>query len=168
MIPHDYLNALDALPSFVQMDKLAWVCNSAEFHPTLYSRLPATEAPRFLLWVEPQISEPLPTLDNIERLVVIASQPLACILPERKGWQDAPRGMRVGGLRGLKRELRRKGWQLSAEHHFHTVQSIILNMLSQRVRQPARADQLHFAARQRYATAAPAFATVSLTVYERL
>ena len=167
MLPLDYFNALDALPSFVEMDALGWVCSSAEFHPTLHSRIPTTTTPHFLLWVEPQIDEPLPVFNNIRRLIIITSQPLARVLPERKGWRDAPLGIRWLGQRQIKQKVQSAGWRVSAEHHFHTIRSIALNLLSQRVPQPARADQLQFAARQRYTTNAPAFATVVLTVYDR-
>ena len=170
MLPLEYQIALDVLPSFVSMSETGWICQVDAFYPELQNRLPHVPAPQYLVWIEPQMAEPLPSLNNIQRLILIASRPLARILPERKAWQDDSVGLRWRGTSRFQQPLRQEGWHAVATHHFHTLQSIILNRASEqltRIGQPARADRWQFAARQRYATSNRAIATASLFVYER-
>lgn len=162
MIPHEYHNALDALPSFVAMDSVRWVCGSAELRPLLQARLSSNNETsierKSVVWVEPQVGEGVPEAG--ERLIVIASLPLMRLVPERRGWGDAP----MGGWR-VKKMLRRAGWGISAEYRFHTLTSILLNTLAGRMGQTARADRWRFAARLRYIGRPPLPGTLALTVW---
>ncbi|MGB1249178.1 MAG: hypothetical protein ACPG8W_00985 [Candidatus Promineifilaceae bacterium] len=160
MVPHEYVNALDALPSFVDMTQVGWVCKSAELHTLMATRFPNASQSRHLVWMEPQEGERPPFA--CEKLVVIAALPLMRLIPERRGWRDAP----VGAWR-LRRLLRRHGWRISAEYRFHTCTSILLNMLAQQLEQkgqPARADRWQFAGRLRYVSQFPIPSTLALMV----
>jgi hypothetical protein len=132
--------------------------------------------PTSILWVEPRADDwqtELATLAGTLRLgaplMVIASRPLARLLPERRAWGGQPLGMRPGGIGRLRRALTGVGLALEASYGIHSAAAIGLNILSRpagRLGRPDLADQLHFAARLRYCTAGPlaALSTVALLI----
>ncbi len=169
MIPYEYVNALDALPSFSPMMQLRWRCSVDELRSLLNERVPNVAQAPNLVWVEPQVGESLPIDPSLERLIVIASCPLMRLIPERREWQDAPLGMARGGLRRLNGELSQAGWQLEHAFRFHTLSSIGLNLLGQqmaRVGQPARADRWQMKARLHYVGKPPMPGSLGLLVFD--
>lgn len=111
------------------------------------------------IWLEPMRNDwkgqiyRLGFLAEGANLLVITSQSLARILPERQGWQGQPLGLYPGGLRQLSRALKKSGFRLERRYGLHTPLSIGLNFLSgrlDRLSQKALADRIYFAARLHY------------------
>jgi hypothetical protein len=108
------------------------------------------------LWVEPQIDgwkEDIGTLGNCESVVLVASRPMARLIPE--GWKAASLGMRPGGTAKLIRSLHNSGFVVDSRYGVHTLASIGLNFLSRFANvfgRPDLADRLGFSARLHYCT----------------
>ncbi len=160
LAPQEYRYALDACAGLLANTPPLVINNLPELTGEIQQRFPVTdESVTGAIWLEPmrldwsgQIKK-LENLANGAPLLVIASQPLARILPERRGWQGQPVGLRPGGLGQLRRALQRSGFSLSARYGLHTPLSIGLNLLSgrlDRLGQKALADRVYFAARLRY------------------
>jgi hypothetical protein len=167
---HEYINALDALPSFVDLRAVQLICQTQQLDPLVLHYFPSNiQQPNQTVWLEPQIGEPLPNLSDSQRLAIIMARPLARLLPERRGWTDAPLGFQWKGSVWLRRQMRGAGWRFSAEYRFHTLRSVVLNgmgHLCERFERPAQADRWQFAARQQYIAQPPAIATLSLLIYD--
>lgn len=116
------------------------------------------------LWVEPLSDNWQAELDDIAsalavggRLVLVASRPLAHLLPGQ--WMGCePLGRRFGGLLRFRNAMRARGLSVEAEYGLHSVPAIFLNMLAGSVTRwgrPDLGDRLHFASRLYYCTAGP-------------
>lgn len=179
LAPLDYRYALDAARTrFAPHATPAIRCNVTELDAELRQRFARESASigHGLLWIEPpatswrvELSELTQHLPAGAPLVVIASQPLARMVPERRTWSGDPLGMQITGINQLLRALLRGGLRIEARHGIHTAASIALSQVSQqaaRLGRPDLGDRLHFAARLRYCTQGPqaALATVGLIV----
>jgi hypothetical protein len=175
LTPLDYRYALDAamaalpggvtplvlcdvpeLASEVQQRLSSWIVNG----PTM-AALWANDWRTNLAWL-------VSRLPVGATLAVIASRPLARLLPERRAWAGNPLGLRRGGIRSFGQTLRRSGFRLEA-YGIHSAHAIGLSLLSQQLTRwgkPDIGDRLHFAARQRYCTTGPlaALSTVALLI----
>jgi hypothetical protein len=182
-VPLDYCYALDgARLALADGGTPLILCRIAQLDDEIRRRFSATtgnDIPGGALWVEPQRSDWFADLAALSRtltsnatLAVIASQPLARMLPERRAWAGAPIGMRPGGISALRRALRRAGFQLSVQYGLHVPLAIgtsLLGQIAQRLGRPDIGDRLHFAARARYCVtgAQAAFGTVALLVAKK-
>lgn len=183
LAPLEYRCALDAALAVLGTSSPLLICRADELLAEVRQRLTDEGQPQPAamagLWVEPLTTSwraDLATfagrLANGAPLLIVASQPLARRLPERKGWAGQPLGMRPGGIARLSAALRRAGFVIGARHGFHSAVAVGLHALSRRAERHGRpdlADQLHFAARLRYRSAGTmaAFATVALLVARR-
>jgi hypothetical protein len=100
-------------------------------------------------------------------LVVVASRPLARILPERHSWRGHPLGLTPGGVGRLRRALTQAGLTLDAIYGFHAAPAVGFGLMSRLVAgwgRPDLGDRLHFAARLRYCATGhlAAWSTVAL------
>jgi hypothetical protein len=178
--PLDYRYALDGALA-VLGGRVAPVvrCRVPELEDEIGWRIPrAAElgAATAALWVEPQAGDWQAELDELaralpqgSRLAIVASRPLARLIPERRSWGGQPLGLRPGGIGRLARAVWRAHFRLEASYGFHSPLAIGTSLLSQwaeRLGRPDLGDQLHFAARGRYCVTGPlaALATVALLV----
>lgn len=180
LAPLDYRAALDAAMPLLA-PSAGVICNRPELVGEVRQRLPHWQRGPVAaaLWVEPltatwqaDLALLTATLSRQARLVVVASRPLALLLPECRGWPQTGLGATCGGLRRLRAGLRRAGLRTEASYGFHTLQSMVLNLLSaraDRLGRPDLADRLHFAARLAYCARGPlaAGATVALLVVRK-
>ncbi|HEY0606514.1 MAG TPA: hypothetical protein VGD58_26555 [Herpetosiphonaceae bacterium] len=179
LAPLDYRYALDAARTlFVPHAAPVIRCNVAELDAEVRQRFArqSTSIEHGALWIEPLAASWRAELNDLTAqlpagapLVVIASQPLARLVPERRTWGGEPLGMQLTGINVLLRALRNARLRIEARHGIHTAASIALSQVSQqaaRLRRPDLGDRLHFAARLRYCTHGPlaALATVGLVV----
>lgn len=181
LAPLEYRYALDAAMALLAGAAPLTVCHVAALWPELQQRVPNAPSSHAnaAVWVEPQAHSWNGELDGLMRglssnatLLVVASQPLARLLPERRGWDDDPLGMRVGGMRALLRGLARAGFGVRERHGLHGIESIALNALAAQAARRGRtalADRLGFAARLRYRSAGrtAGLGTVALLVARR-
>ena len=131
---------------------------------------------RALVWIEPsartwesQLSALKAGSKPCAGLVVVASRPLAALLPERRGWPGDPLGSHPGGIDRLTRALGAHGFEVLENHGIHSLKAIALSRLGtfcEWVDRPDLADRLHFAARRDYRVrgALAPLATVGLLV----
>ncbi|HEY0734049.1 MAG TPA: hypothetical protein VGD69_04015 [Herpetosiphonaceae bacterium] len=179
LAPLDYRYALDAARTLFAPHAAPLIrCNVAELDAEVRQRFAreSTSIGHGALWIEPLADSWRAELKNLAEqlpagapLVVIASQPLGRMVPERRSWSGAPLGMQLTGIYVLLRALRSAGLKIEARHGIHTAASIALSQASQqaaRLGRPDLGDRLHFAARLRYCTHGPlaALATVGLVV----
>jgi hypothetical protein len=173
LAPLDYRYALDAAITLFPPHTTPRVhCNIAalkgevrhRFHPWNNT----ASGPPAALWVEPMRGswqEEIHTLLSPSHgatlgaaLVVIASRPMARLLPECQEWgnQEAL-GFSPFGISRLRRGLQQAGWHIEQEFGIHSLPSVLLNTLSLRVapHRPSLGDRLHFAARLYYCTTGP-------------
>jgi len=178
LAPLDYRYALDAALTLLdRTGPLRVVSNLPALDGEIRQRITAADqvAPASAaLWVEPLADTWPAELATLTRqikpdatLAVIASRPLARLIPERRSWQARALGTQLTGLRTLRRGLRRAGYHISAEYGIHSALSIGLSLLSQQLERRGRpdlGDRLHFAARLRYCATGPqtALSTVAL------
>lgn len=180
LAPLDYRYALDAAMTLLPATAPPLLCcNAPALEAEVRQRIPqratrhkATAA----LWIEPLHTTWRADLRRLSRslapggtLVIVASQPLARLVPERRAWSEQPLGMRVRGLAPLWQTLRLAGFTLDRPHGMHSLHSIMMHMLSrqcERWGRPDLGDRLHFAARLQYRVHGPwaTFATVTLRV----
>lgn len=179
LAPLDYRYALDAARTLFAPHATPLIrCNVAELDPEVSQRFARESASieHGVLWIEPlaaswrvELKELAEQLPAGAPLVVIASQPLARLVPERRSWSGLPLGMQLTGVNQLLRAMRDAGLKIKARHGIHTATSIALSQISRqlaRLRRPELGDRLHFAARLRYRAHGPlaALATVGLLV----
>src|SRR6185369_1382386 len=109
LAPLEYRYALDAAMSFVGRRAAPIVrCELDLLEAEIRQRLPCwADTPRAAsaLWAEPQADSWPAGLEALAgaiahggTLVVVASRPLARILPERRGWPGRPLGLLPGGV----------------------------------------------------------------------
>lgn len=169
--PLDYRYALDALMArLAQPANLLVHCNLPELEDELRQRAllasltnirRSTDKAQAGLWIEPltgswqtDLNEFSTQLPKNAPLIIIASRPLARLLPERRQWTAvAPLAMQTGGLNKLRRAVVKAGFKIETQHGMHTVAAIGLNSFGQqlnRLNRPELADRCHFAARLHY------------------
>ena len=180
LAPLDYRYALDAaIAIFGGTAQTLIQCSVPALSAEINQRFPDYEATtsRQCLWVEPLVADWQTKLAHINtateqgtKLIIIASQPLARLLPERRTWPGAPLGMRWNGLSQLHQALKQQRFQPQQRYGIHTVTSIIYHTLSrqwERFGRPDVADRVHYAARLHYCTQSPLrrLATVGLEVW---
>jgi len=160
----EYRYALDAImPMLAEQENLLIRCNVPQLMNEVTQRLPISDQvhhAEIALWVEPlrltwrdELAAISERLSHSSLLIIVASRPLARLLPERQAWQGEPLGMQVRGLSHLCTELRQMGWVLERQDGIHSLQSIVLNQLSglmSRLGRVAFADRLEFSARLHY------------------
>jgi hypothetical protein len=179
LAPLDYRYALDAARTLFAPHTTPLIrCNVAELDPEVSQRFVRESASieHGVLWIEPlavswrvEMKELVDQLPTGAPLVVIASQPLARLVPERRSWSGTPLGMQITGVNQLLRAMRDSGLRIEAQHGIHSAASIALSQISHqaaRLRRPDLGDRLHFAARLRYRAQGrlAALATVGLLV----
>jgi hypothetical protein len=175
--PLEYCVALDAAAAYLSgAGPVRLSCGEAALEIGARQRVEGWESqePTVGLWVEPRREDwgeemvryalALPTG---ARLAVVASRPLARLLPERRGWRDDALGLAYGGAGHMARGLRGSGFRLEARYGVHTLASILLNALgrlAERRARPDLADRLSAAARLAYTTDGPlaGFSTVAI------
>ncbi len=178
--PLDYRYGLDAAMAVLAHRGPPLVCcGVAELRPEIAQRIPSTTSEsgaEAALWVEPlhenwraDLARLADNLTGGAVLVVLASRPLARLVPERRHWQGVPLGMQVGGIARLCRALRRAGLRIEQQYGIHAAGAIGLSMAGQFVTRRGRldlGDRLQFAARLRYCTSGPlaGLSTVALLV----
>ena len=187
LAPLDYRFALDAaMPLLAGPAPPLVRCSVPELAAEIEQRLPqviaavgVASAPA-ALWVEPpatgwraDLRVFAAALPPGAPLVIIASRPLARLLPERRSWPGRPLGLTWGGVERLCRALSRGGFALEARHGVHSAVAIGLSLIGQavaRMGHPRHGDRLHFAARLHYRTTGPfaALATVALLLARRV
>jgi hypothetical protein len=164
LAPLDYRYALDAsMPTLARVQSLRVRCHVPQLLREIRQRIPGcSEEPvvEAALWVEPMLDTWREDLKALAhglpaggQLVVIASQPLARLLPERAGWCGQPVVLALSGMIRLQRALAHTGFILEASYGVHALSAIGLNLLGQQMARRGRADlgdRLHFAARLRY------------------
>lgn len=181
LAPLDYRYALDAaMSTFSGAFQPMIFCQAPALHAEVSQRFPhPAEIFPFpaALWIEP-IKDTWKTdlLHLVQRLqeqaflVVVASQPLARLLPERASWHEQPFCMLPGGMNTLSRALRSKGYIQQEIYGMHSMVAIGLNTIShqfERLGRPDIGDRLHFQARLHYCkegALAAAFSTVALLI----
>jgi hypothetical protein len=180
LAPLDYRYALDAAMSVLaRKAALAIRCNAPELAGEVYQRIPLRIEARVAsaaLWIEPltdtwpaELQALAGALPAGAPLVVVASRPLARLLPERRAWSGQPLGFRPSGIGRLGRALPRAGLALQASYGIHSASSIGLSLLGRQIAHlghPDLGDRLHFAARLRYCVSGPlaALSTVALLI----
>lgn len=112
------------------------------------------------LWIEPLADGWQAELDLLAKelpcsapLVLIASRPLARVLPGRPIWTRQPIGFHPTGIRQLQRALNRGSFTLQGTYGIHSISAMGLDLISRIMEWRGRTDlgdRLHFAARLRY------------------
>ncbi len=181
--PLEYRLALDAAMSVLaQAEAPRVICNVTALTEEVRQRIlgqaesgPTTAA----LWVEPVVATYQSELIGLSHmlipgawLAIVASRPLARIIPERRGWDINPLGLRPQGLGLLRQALARSGLKVVANYGIHSASAMGLNLLGQgveRLGRPDLADRLNFAARLAYCTTGPlvSLATVALLIAQK-
>lgn len=179
LAPLDYGLALDAAAaSLAEYGPPYALCGCRELIGELHQRFaqPPTLPARCAVWVEPDERDWLHNLDQIGvslvrggLLAIVASRPLARLLPERRGWSARPIGVVPGGILRLRSALKAGGLRPLIERGFHSPAAIALvglSRLATAAGQDARADRLRAAARMAYIVTRPtaALTTVALIV----
>jgi hypothetical protein len=176
--PLDYRSALDAIsPLYQGQTAPVVICNLPELANELENRFCDEPGPSCLasvIWIEPLVETWNRELRDLSArlaedgtLYIIASRPLARLLPERRAWTGNPLGLRFSGSWKLHAALRQAGFDIHSRYGFHGLQSIGLNLIGAvlvRLGRADLADRLQFAARLRYCTRGvlSGFSTVSL------
>jgi hypothetical protein len=161
--PLDYRYAIDAVIPLLDGQVPLVCCGVAELEAEIRQRIPRwseVRPARAALWVEPLAETWQANLQMLSGrlhpgalLAVIASRPLARLLPERRSWRGRPLGLEPGGIGKMRRALVESGYVIEASYNVHTLFAIALNAFSRladRVGRHEVGDRLHFAARLRY------------------
>jgi len=167
----DYRYALDAaMVSLYRFDAVLVRCHKASLQAEVSQRLLAKEGRNggmAGLWIEPLVAtwekdlqEFQSSLSRGSLLVIIASRPLARLLPVADHTTPSM-GMTVGGMRRLRQGLQKADFCVESCYGVHTLNSIVWNqagLWASRWHRPDIGDRLQFAARLRYhATGRSAF-----------
>jgi hypothetical protein len=162
LAPLEYRYALDAALTLVPDRRRVRVqCNLAALQADVAARIAdTTQSATAVLWIEPlqqtwkqemqQLAAELPLGGT---LLMLASHPLAGLLPERADWREQPLGIQPAGIRQLRQAFRQLGLRMQARYGVHSLSSISWNMLShaaQRIARPDLADRLRATAQQHY------------------
>lgn len=178
LAPLDYRYALDAARTLIRSDQSCVRCDVPELIDEVIQRFPhRSKTPTHgALWIEPLRRSWRATLAALAAdlppgapLIIIASRPLARLIPERRGWSGDPLGMRLRGITLLQQALTRSGVVMTDHYGIHSLTAIATSMIGQqldRIGRPDLADRFGFAARLRYCTAGPirSLSTVALIV----
>lgn len=178
LAPLEFRYALDAvMPLLGKKAPLILRCGSPNLLFEVKGRLPwCSEAGNgaAALWIEPQRSDWEAQCRDLGQslaggapLAIIASRPLARLLPERRYWGGDPLGSQPWGVERLSGALSQCGFSLRSTFGIHSVQSISINFLSRclsRLGRPAMGDRLGFAARMRYCVTGPLAALSTLAL----
>ena len=180
LAPLDYRYALDASMAVLGGKAAPTVlCNAPELACEVRQRIPSwggVERAGAALWVEPLVDTWRAELATLRSalpgdapLAVIASRPLARLLPERHMWGGRPLGLQPSGIGYLRGALLRAGFRLETVYGIHSALAIWLSLLGRQAERwgyPNVGDRLHFAARLRYCTSGPlaALSTVALLI----
>ncbi len=184
LAPLEYCYALDAATALLtdfDPRRIARKCGQPELEAELGQRLGQRgptdpTSPQAGLWVEPQhrdwqrdLAFFQQTLPSAAPLLIVASQPLARFVSERRQWSGQPSGVKWSGHWRLRRALRKAGFTVGELHGLHTGLSIGLNVLAaqlDRRGRPDLADRMRFSARLHYRTDAQTawLSTVALLV----
>lgn len=176
----DYRYALDAAMTVLASKAAPAVnCNIPALNGEIRQRL-ATRArggqASAALWVEPLAGSWEADLVAMTQavsagapVIVIASRPLARLIPERRACSGTALGLQPRGIGRLCHAFRRSGLALVAHYGIQPLPAIGLSRLGQQIShlgRPDLADRLLFAARLRYCTDGPlkALATVALLI----
>lgn len=180
LVPLDYRYALDgAVTLLAGLEPPTVYCDVAPLLVEAEQRFPrrASSTSRSpALWIEPLVPTWRSDLDVIADaltvdglLVVIASRPLARLLPERQGWRGDPIGLRPLGITQVMGALGAGGFRLIASYGVHSLPAIVRSLLGQVcdcAGHAERGDRWRVAARSAYhasGTLAP-LSTVALLV----
>ena len=164
LAPREYGQALDAAMAFLAAEETPVLrCAVPALAAEAFQRLPAwrkTGPTGSALWLEPleggwqnELNALSAGLNSGGTLVIVASRPLARMLPEGREWPEKALGLKLGGLARLRRALVEAELILEAEYGLHTPLATLLNLLGQMASsggQPDWGDRLHFAGRLRY------------------
>ena len=161
-VPLDYCYALDAARTLLGANA-AVICEIPELDLAIHERFPAGDnspEPGGALWIEPRVSDATTRISQFAdvipiggQLVIIISQPLSRLLPERRSWDTNHAGTHSRQARTMFCRLSDAGFEREEMHGFHTMEAIAINMLSRAagaIGRPDWSDRLHFAARLRY------------------
>src|SRR5206468_1192647 len=121
LAPLDYRYALDAAMTVLAGQPESIVrCNAPGLLAEIRQRIPESREPqatRAALWIEPladtwraELAALADALPPGARLVIVASRPLARLIPERRGWSGRPLGLTPSGLLRLGRALAGRGF----------------------------------------------------------
>jgi hypothetical protein len=159
LAPLDYRCALDAALASLGEAPALVICRAPELEGELRQRAPWAGLAAGI-WVEPQAAGWRTDMGTFARrllpgasLAIVASRPLARLLPERRGWAGGALGLQPGGIWRLRAALAGAGLALRADHGFHSPAAIALGVLARRAERAGRpdlSDRLYFAARLRY------------------
>jgi hypothetical protein len=163
LAPLEYRLALDAALPALHALRVSLRCGVPPLHAEALQRLPHCAAgdPEAGLLVEPLLGQWRADLAQLGRLppgaplAIVASRPLARLLPERRGWPGTPLCTVPGGLRRLCDALTTAGFVVEAGYGFHAAPAMALSALcglAERAERPDLADRLLAASRQYYCT----------------
>jgi hypothetical protein len=161
LAPLEYRLALDAALTALGPRRVLLRCGVPALHAEAAQRLPSPHpgCGAAGLWVEPLRETWWSDLAMFARLApgaplaIVASRPLARMLPERAGWPGRPLCAEPGGLDRVCEALEAAGFEVTASYGFHTAASVALSTLSSlagRAARPDLADRLLAASRQCY------------------
>jgi hypothetical protein len=184
LAPLEYRYALDAAMTMLTQAPAYTVrvcCNVPPLEGEVSQRLvPNTrEQGHAALWLEPMVDDWRGQFRTLVKglpvgapLIILLSLPLARCVTERRTWAGRPVGMNPLATWKLYRALAGAGFELKGVYGFHSLASIVLNLIGQlldRRNRPDVADRFHFAGRLRYGTAGALlpFSTVALVVVSK-
>lgn len=167
--PLEYRYALDAaMPVVAGRNSPMVLCNVPQLESEVRQRLSHISEPQLAmagLWIEPLRGSWMNDLEKIQHtlncnspLIILASRPLANLLPERKSWTGRPLGTHLRGLSNLSQALLESGFVLESNYGVHSIWAIALSLVSRTVDlcgRPDLGDRLQFAARLHYCIRGP-------------
>lgn len=167
--PLDYRYALDASMSVLSAcQQTLVICNVEELRGEVVQRVSVARTGSSVdsaLWLEPRkdtwskdLAELALALRPGAPLVVIASQPMAILMAERRAWRVPALGASVAATWRLRQAARRAGFDPGKNYGLHSASGIVLNILGRTVERffrPDWGDVLQFSARARYCTDGP-------------
>lgn len=178
LAPLEYRYALDAAMPGLAANQLPFIiCNSPFLKGELQQRLDGTttsEITKAGLWLEPlvetwesELQTFKKTLPKDSTLIIVASRPLARILPEIKSRSEKALGIQPTGIYRLSKTLLSEGFEVKVTYGIHSITSIGINFVSQqamRIHQYALSDRLLFKSKLLYCTTSPlsSISTVAL------
>lgn len=161
----DYRYALDGvMPLLCSAAHGKVICDVPGLVREVNSRKPdwSEGEPSIALWIEPltgnwrsNLQMLADTMTADSRLIIIASRPLARLLPEQRRNPSHSLGRTAGGIPRLRRALRGAGFRITETHGIHTVVAVALSLggtLISRCGRPDVGDRLLFASRLHYTT----------------
>lgn len=164
LAPLEYRYALDAAtPIVAKRNSPRVICNVPQLESEIRQRLSYDDEARLAaagLWIEPLAKTWMSELTQIQYaleenapLVILASRPMANLLPERNSWTASPLGTQPAGLLKLRQALLKSDFVLDAVYGIHSILAIALNFLSRTAEccgRPDMGDRLQFTARVHY------------------